>query len=81
MNVPTLLLLAIALAGCAGNRFTQESPPRVVVICPTLRVYSPSEQATARAEIKSRASPTLNVFMNDYFSLRQQVRACEEQNK
>jgi hypothetical protein len=81
MRLAVVLLLSIATAGCSGNRFSQENPPRVVTVCSKIKDYTPEEQAKARAEIRAGASPTLNVFINDYFGLRQQARACQEKNK
>jgi hypothetical protein len=75
------LFIAVALAGCTGTRFSQQNPPRVVTVCPQIKTYSATEQAAARAEMRAGASPTLNVLVNDYFGLRQQVRACKEKNK
>lgn len=67
-----LIILALALAGCAH---ADRSVP--VVVCAKVKVYTPEEQKAAAEAL--RALPEGNPlarFMTDYGQLRAELRAC-----
>lgn len=73
------IFIVMLLSGVTSLLISCVTPPAVdtTAVCPKIVAYSAADERAALAELGARgAHPTLDRFMDDYGSLRAQLRVC-----